>query len=221
WDIGLSGTINTAHLAGDGITAITRRLEDNYPVVAVRLISALPEGAVRQYYAIDNDGANGSVSTYGGYDRSEKWYTMIIPRLSAGPGDVSTVIGLKNVPMKTLDSLRMTYVIALGETEAEALASVDKARDEFYATVSVTPEKPRAESMSVTPNPFSSRLHLKWNADEAAKSIVSIIDVLGREVLRKEATGNEVTLTGLALTEGEYLVRVVSGGVVYLARVIH
>jgi hypothetical protein len=220
WDIGLSGAINSAHLAADGITAITKRLEDNYPVVAVRLISALPEGANRQYYAIDNDGTNGSVSTYSGFDRAEKWYTMIILRVSAGPGDVSTVIGLKNVPMKTLDSLRMTYVIALGETEADALASVDKARDEFYGTVSVTREKPQAESMSATPNPFSSRLHLKWNDDEAAKSVVSIIDVLGRELLRKEVTGNEVTLTGLALVQGQYLVRVVSGGVVYLARIV-
>lgn len=219
WDIGLSGTINTAHLASDGITSITRRLEDNYPVVAVRLISELPDGAERQFYAIDNDGTNGSVSTYGGFDRSEKWYTMIIPRLSAGPGDVATVIGLKNVPMETLDSLRMTYVIALGETEADALASVDKARDEFYATVSVTPERPQAESMSVTPNPFSSRLHLQWNGDEAAKSVVSIIDVLGRELLRKEVTGNEVTLTGLKLTKGSYIISVVTSDGVYVGRV--
>lgn len=220
WDIGLSGAINTARLADDGITAITKRLEDNYPVVAVRLISALPEGAQRQYYAIDNDGTNGSVSTYSGFDRSEKWYTMIIPRLAAGPGDVSTVLGLKNVPMKTLDSLRMTYVIALGETEADALASVDKTRDLFYGTVSVTPEKPQAESMSVTPNPFSSRLHLKWNGEQGAKSVLSIIDVLGREVLRKEVMGNEVMLTGLALVQGQYLIRVVSGGAVYVARVV-
>jgi hypothetical protein len=145
---------------------------------------------------------------------------MIIPRLSAGPGDVSTVIGLKNVPMKTLDSLRMTYVIALGETETDALASANKARDEFYGTVSVTPEKPQAESMSVSPNPFSSRLHLKWNGEAGAKSIISIIDVLGREVLHKEVTGSEATLTGLALPQGQYLVRVVSGGVVYVARVV-
>lgn len=216
WDIGLSGALNTTRLADDGITAITRRLEDNYPVVAVRLISALPSGAARHYYGLDNDGSNGSVSTYSGFDRAEKWYSMIIPRLSAGPGDVSTVIGLKNVPMKTLDSLRMTYVIALGETEADALASVDKARDEFFGTVSVTPEKTQAQSMSVTPNPFSSRLRLMWNGEQNAKSIVSIIDVLGRELLRKEVIGNEVTLTGLALPQGQYLVRVVSGGVVYV-----
>jgi len=53
-----------------------------------------------------------------------------------------------------------------------------------------------------------------------SKSFVSIIDVLGREVLRKEVTGNEVTLTGLALVQGQYLAQVVSGGVVYVAWVV-
>jgi serine protease len=220
WDIGLSGAINSAKLYYDGMTAITKRLEDNYPVVAVQLISGLPPGAERQYYAIDNDGSNGSVSTYGGYDRSEKWYSMIIPRLAAGPGDVSTVIGLKNVPMKTLDSLRMTYVIALGETEADALASVDKARDEFYGTVSVRDEKVTESGLLVSPNPFGSRLTLKWNGDANAKSTVNILDILGREILRKEVIGNETTLTGLKLTKGSYVVRVVTGDGVYLGRVV-
>ena len=67
---------------------------------------------------------------------------------------------------------------------------------------------------------FSSCLHLKWNGELVVKSVISIIDVLGRELLRKEVTGNEVTLTGLALAQGEYLVRVVSGGVVFVARVV-
>lgn len=48
-------------------------------------------------------------------------------------------------------------------------------------------------------------------------SYLLLIDVLGGELLRKETTGNEVTLTELALTQGQYLMRVVSGGVEYVA----
>lgn len=220
WDIGLSGSINTTRLAEDGITAITQRLEDKYPVVAVRLISAIPTRAERHFYALDNDGSNGSVSTYSGFDRSEKWYSMIIPRLSAGPGDVSTIIGLKNVPMKTLDSLRMTYVIALGETEADAIASVDKARDEFYGAVSVHPQQAEVNSLSVSPNPFGSRLILKWDGDAASKSTVSILDILGREILRKEVIGNQIMLSGLKLSAGSYIVRVTTSDGIYRQRVI-
>jgi hypothetical protein len=221
WDIGFSGANNTAYLSTDNVTGITRRLEDNYPFVGVRLISAIPKGATLQCYALDNDGSNGSVSTYQGFGTWEKWQTMTIFRHDAGPGDVSMIYGLKNVPMASSDSIELTYIIALGTDEAQTIAAIDKARDEYYGITKVAISDAFAIlEANAKPNPFSHSLHLNWGAADDAPSTIELSDVLGRVVYKTYIKGNFINLSTLDLPGGEYFVRITEPTGIHTVRVV-
>ncbi len=208
WDIGLSGANNSAYLASDGQTAIMKRNDEGYPFVGIRLISALPKSSSLQYYAIENNGSNGSVSTYGGYDLSEKWITLTQDRHTAGPGDVSEVYGLRNVPMLSSDSVQLTYVMALGINEASLLQSIESAKQEWFNTTGVKPISYEEHQLTAYPNPFKDVLHLIWENTNGELSTITITDVIGRTLYQATTAENQIDIKNAHLPSGEYFIRV-------------
>src|SRR5207253_2739204 len=111
---------------------VARRVEDAYPFVGIKLISDIPAGADLNAYAMDNDGSNGSASTYDGFSRLEKWQTMTTPRPAAGIGDIAFVYGVKNLHLLSEDSIRLTFVIGMAENEQLLKQTIDQTRDQWF-----------------------------------------------------------------------------------------
>jgi serine protease len=212
WDIGSSGSLNTAYSSSlDDAIAITRRLEDLYPYIGIKLISDIPEGAALNFYALDNDGSNGSAKTYGGFIQSDKWLTMTTSRSTAGIGDVSMIYGLKDLSLLSNDSLRLTFIIAMAENENLLKTTIDQTQREWLKQSVVTMNSVKENSISISPNPFSTNFHIHLPNQKNAISIMEISDELGRTLLHQVIEGSSYNVSGLHFPAGSYLLTIRQG----------
>ncbi len=214
WDIGTSGGLNKAYISSlDSAISVTRRMEDLYPFVGIKLISDIPNGAQLNFYALDNNGANGSASTYDGLTRFEKWQTMTTARPLAGIGDVSMIYGLKNLPLLSQDSVRLTFVIGLAENEELLKQTIDQTKNEWILNSAVHPVRQSNDNtIIITPNPFGNHLHINWPSTASATfATVELSDALGRILISRKAQGSSLELTGIQLPAGTYIVTIRQG----------
>jgi hypothetical protein len=215
WDIGSNGSLNQAYTSSlDPAIAITRRMEDKYPFVGIKLISTIPVGAARNFYALDNDGSNGSARTYGGLSMGDKWMTMNTPRAQSSIGDVSMIYGLRNLDMTKNDSVQMTYVIAMAENEGLIKQTIDQTTNEWFG-VNAVPTAITENAVSVFPNPFGSKLNIRWQNDYHSSATVTISDELGREMLHRATGSNTLELADLHLASGNYILTIRMGMMIY------
>lgn len=213
WDIGASGVANTTSVSSvDSSIFITKRIDPQYPIVGIKLISNIPSQSSQNFYALENDGSNGSYQTYYGFPKRAKWFTMTTPRPAAGPNDVSMIFGLKNVPLASSDSVQVTYVIALGGDENALKSSIDKT-EQLWKGITLVHQIPASTfDLQCYPNPFSDIVHLNWINNNTQTSLITITDVLGRVVVSEQVMGNTVTLDLHSLSRGVYHLVLESNG---------
>ncbi|HYM20094.1 MAG TPA: S8/S53 family peptidase [Candidatus Kapabacteria bacterium] len=203
WDIGSSGANNVASVSPlDTSIIVTRRNDPNYPLVGMKIISDVPNGAALNHFLINNDGSDGSVDIYNGFAESDKWLTLTTQRTFAGPADVSVVYGMRNIPLASRDSIPLTYIIGLGITDADLKATIDRTEKLWKGTLSVMPVQQGTGDLRCYPNPFTGILHLDWNI--SGEATIRVIDVLGREVFTQHTSISGATLDLSRLPRGAY-----------------
>jgi hypothetical protein len=217
WDIGSSGLINITRFDTASQTAISYRLESGYPYVGVKLLSQLPPGAALNYRAIWNDGAEGGIAPYNGLSKSNKWTMMTQPSNYSGPGDISHTFGLKNMPLRSQDSVEMTVVIAIAESPDLLHQTIDETAKIWAQTSGVTPALTKKEDvLEVFPNPFQHALHIAWDGSGVSSSMlparVTIYDAMGRIVDSRMVAGSAYDFTPPTVPSGFYTVDVEVGG---------
>ena len=196
-------------------------MEDLYPYVGIKLISDIPSGASLNFYAIDNDGSNGSVQTYGGLAQFDKWLTLTTSRPLAGIGDVSMVYGLKNLHLLSQDSVRLTFVIAMAESEILLKKTIDQTQNEWSLPTAVRSDLQKGNLLGISPNPFGSRVHISWKTDDPDNfSTVTLSDALGRVLISKSIQAEQLDINAATLTAGAYTVTVRQGNTVLRQQVI-
>jgi len=211
WDIGPSGLINITRFDSASQTAITYRLAQHFPYIGVKLLSPLPPGAALNYHAIMNDGSQGNINSYAGLQKSDKWNAMNEFFNSAGPGDVSHTFGLKNMPMRSQDSVEMTVVIALAEDTATLGQTIDETAALWAAKSGVVPiTVAGSPTLEVFPNPFQHALHISW--EERGPARVTIFDAMGRIVNSQTVAGSAYDFILPDLRSGFYTLDVLVGG---------
>ncbi len=217
WDIGLSGTDNLTRFDSSTQTALTYRLEGdgpmngNYPLIGVRLISPIPQGAALNYRAVMNDGSEGGLNPYQGLVSSDKWTAMTEWFQEAGPGDVSHSFGLKNMPLASEDSVEMTLVIAMAADLPTLNQTIDQTAALWAQNSGVGPPRATtAASLQVFPNPFHHSLHISWGVPGPAH--ITIYDALGRLVEAKSVSASAFDFEPSSLPTGFYTIDVVVGG---------
>lgn len=208
WDIGISGSINATYFDTATSTAVTHRLEAGYPWVGVKLIGARPPSATLNFHAIRNDGSEGDINTYDGFDPYEKWIALTEPYASTGPGDVSQMISLSGLTLAPGVTDTITAVMALGESEEALRANVAAAEADWLARAAVR-SRVAASDIEIYPTPFHHALNVRVPSGAAAH--VTIQDVLGRTVLRTDIDAGHA-LMNLNLPQGTYIVNVLADG---------
>ena len=213
WDIGASGSINKAYVSSlDTAISVTRRMEQLYPFVGIKLISEIPEGAALNFYALNNDGSDGSARTYGGFSKSDKWLTLSTSRPLAGIGDVSMIYGLKDLPLLSQDSVRLTFVIALASSEQLLKQTIDQTQAAWFGSSGVGNIAGEGHFLTSSPNPFSNRMHISWKSDEPqTPAFIFLTDALGRTLINCKTEGSTFDLAGITLPAGMYNLTVRQG----------
>ncbi|MEI8133733.1 MAG: S8 family serine peptidase [bacterium] len=213
WDIGPSGSLNIAsHSPYDSLIAVTRRYDDNYPFIGMKLISAIPNDATINIYSLNNDGSDGSAATYGGFTKDAKWLTLNASRDSAGIGDVSVIYGLRQFDMSTLDSIHLTYVIGFAENDALLKSTIDETAKQWHLPSAVTIPTQQTDELQVSPNPFADHLRIAWtNLSEVRHATIEITDLLGRVVFSITSPNSQLDLYNLNLPSGSYFITLNQG----------
>jgi hypothetical protein len=208
WDIGISGSINATYFDSATSTAVTHRLEAGYPWVGVKLIGARPPGVTLNFHAIRNDGTEGDINTYDGFDQYEKWIALTEPYPATGPGDVSQMISLSGLELAPGVIDTITAVMALGESEEALRANVAAAEADWLGRASVRSVIQSTDILAY-PTPFQHSLTVVVPLDASAPHL-TILDVLGRTVYATDIVSGMNTLS-LDLPPGAYVVKVHSG----------
>jgi len=94
---------------------------------------------------------------------------------------------------------------------AALIVTTDYAVDAGLDRVSTSPGR----VITVSPNPFMNAVQLTINADKNENAVVSIVDLTGREVVRRSVSlqngTNRFTLDGLSkYNPGSYILRLVT-----------
>jgi hypothetical protein len=140
-------------------------------------------------YAIDNDGSNGSISIYDGFSNTEK-YNMIsgnATRNSAGPNDISFVVGGGPFNIPANDYITVAFALAASNNYNQLISAIEQSRVKYSEIVTDISEdtgvQPESYSLSQNyPNPFNPSTNIKFTLPERSNVSLKVYDMLGREI---------------------------------------
>jgi subtilisin family serine protease len=183
WDIGNIGD-NRADF--DNVNTMGYCFNTGTPTIYAG-IKSLSSGAVNMY-AIENNGANGSVNIYDGFTKVEKHTTLTTSRPQAGQtgsgSDVSMT--LSNGP-KTIapgDSVKIAFALIAGENLATIQAASNAAQIRYNTLNSVPPviADPVWGLQYVSPNPVKQDLVIGFGLPLPGGVSIEILDALGKVI---------------------------------------
>ncbi len=172
------------------------------------------------FWAIKNDG-DGGFQIYDGFTDSEKWQTLSngIGKPTAGPGDISHVVGSGPFSINASETIDVGFVIGAGLNLTELQAIVAFARLKYPSLVlSADEENPLPQSFNLLqnyPNPFNPATVISWQLPVSGHVSLKVYDLLGREVAVlvnevRPAGVYEIEFDGSNLTSGVFFYRIIS-----------
>jgi len=147
------------------------------------------------FYAIDNGGDDGDFQIYDGFTDAEKWQALSngISKSTAGPNDISHVIGGGPFSISSGDTIHVAFAIGAGLNLEDLRSTVTNARTKFQ-DILVTgveennPTVPLEFSLEQNyPNPFNPTTKIEYSIPNVGASLMKpvllkIYDILGNEV---------------------------------------
>jgi len=199
-------------------------------------IVSLNEAAV-SFRAIVNDNtdpANPDWGIYDGFTDAEKWASISggITYTSAGPADVSMVIGNGpfNIPAKSVQ--RVAYAVLAADDSLKLMRAADSARAKWGRLIvtdmaGFTPVR-SAETFQLSqnyPNPFNPFTSIRYALPEADFVDLSIYNVLGQKVAtlvhQTQTAGKyRVNWSAAGFASGVYYYRLTAGDLVRTKKMI-
>jgi len=182
WDIG-SNRNNIASFDENNKLGYVYPLNSN-PFTGIKLLTT----SAFNYYAIDNDGTNGSINIYDGLSDFEKFIALTSDRYNAGGttgNDVSHILSAGPFLLKYQDSLTVAFALLAGDNLPELVASGQSAFKRYtHDTAGSVAEMNRNQiSMSQNyPNPFSDKTYIDINLPVATAFDLSIYTISGEKI---------------------------------------
>ena len=184
-------------------------------LVATALISSDNYG----YWAIMNDGSDGSWGIYNGFYPSYKWQAISsgIGKPKAGSGDISEVTSGGPFTIPAGQTLDVAFAIAAGTSLAELRTAIANARIKYQSLFQSDSNNSNQEPLTYNlmqnyPNPFNPITTIKYVIAKQGYVSLRIYDMLGRVVETlvdevKPAGSYEVQfpVSGGQLSSGVYL----------------
>ncbi|MDO8549038.1 MAG: T9SS type A sorting domain-containing protein [Ignavibacteria bacterium] len=175
------------------------------------------------FWAIKNDGGDGGFQIYDGFTDSEKWETLSngIGKPTAGPGDISHVVGSGPFNINAGETIDVGFVIGAGLNLTELQTIVANARLKYPSLVLNAGDEenilPRSYNLTQNfPNPFNPSTLIEYSLPEEGFVSLKVYNLLGEDVItlvneNKKAGVYTVKFDGTNLTSGVYFYRITSG----------
>jgi hypothetical protein len=174
-------------------------------------------------YALDNDGAGGTISIYDGFTDPEKYQVLSQPRAASGQNgngnDVSLAVSSGPHAINAGDSIKVAFALIGGEDLASIQASAAAAQIK-YSTIGI-PGIPGPFSTALSqnhPNPFTGSTEITYSLQGNQPVKIEVFNVLGEKVTtlvdQVQSPGRHtVSFTAPSASGGVYYCRMISGNV--------
>jgi serine protease len=186
------------------------------------------------FYAINNDGGDGGfgVNDANGFTDAEKWQSLSngIGKFSAGPADISHVIGSGPFTILSGDTVDVGFVLGAGLNLDELRNIVSNARSKYPQLITSANDKfnPLPVSFNLTqnyPNPFNPQTNIEFQIADFGFVSLKVYDVLGREVatiINQEMPAGiyKVNFDASSLSSGLYLYKLQAGSFVETKKMV-
>ncbi|MGZ4048928.1 MAG: S8/S53 family peptidase, partial [Bacteroidia bacterium] len=183
-------------------------------------------------YAIDNvvGGAGGVDINTGGYDGTEKYFTLSTNRLNAGVagagGDVVDVVSTGPYAVAAGDSIKVAFALIAGDDLSDLQTSAVNAQMMYDGLLTTGISAPSNKNiMNVFPNPTNRSSEIVVNTAEAGKVELKVFDLFGKEI--KEITSENLqagtyhfNFDTANLAGGIYYYQLIAGSKKYVQKLI-
>jgi len=171
----------------------------------------LPDTFPKHFYAIDNDGANGSLMVSDGINLNELIQSTQQQRYDAGGiygNDLSYLVSYGPVNVNAHDTVQLTFILPFGRNKYELLANASSAKDIFDSAIYV-PALSYTPSFSLYPNPTNSELFIEL--DEAyytPNTVLMIYNSLGQRVVCQSLNRKQTLIHVADFKQGVYFIQI-------------
>jgi len=189
WDISAGGQQDgSAFLNRDGIAFVESTVDAAAPKVGVAMVSPLPLAV----NIVDNDSRlSTEPGVASGFPRSTKWFMMSrgVARTRSRVTDVSMVIGAGPVRLAANDSVRLTFVLAMGQQYSDVKSAIDAGRSHAAAlgmnAVPWSPLPTTSGLMSIVGGTIVSggtTVMVQYDVHQTSAVRIELIDLSGRAI---------------------------------------
>jgi subtilisin family serine protease len=200
-------------------------------LVATALISSSDFG----YWAIQNDGLDGSFGVNGGFTPTDKWMALSsgIGKSKAGTGDISEVTSAGPFTFQNGDTLKVAFAIAAGNSLNDLRTAITNARTKYQQILTDVKNEnsslPSSYSLAQNfPNPFNPSTVIRWSTSGGAVGnfvTLKVYDMLGREVKtlvneREPAGTHSITFNAAAFPSGVYFYQIRSSSYISTKKMV-
>lgn len=184
WDLVDGSNDRTGYNAEHHFGYVTHNGQDTVPVTGTALISS----DKYNFYAIQNNGEDSGFGIYDGFTDAEKWQAISggISKSTAGPEDISFVVGGGPFEIAVNDTLSVAFVVAAHDSLAGLRDAIIASRTKYLNILTdVTQNDAVAIKYDLAqnyPNPFNPSTRITWSIAEAGQVTITIYDILGNKV---------------------------------------
>lgn len=182
------------------------------------LDDSAPVGAYKIYAAIVEKDIN--LTTPNGETMHHDVFRKMITDINGDPINLASPGGSVDLTYSyTVNAgwdANQTYVVVFVQNAStfEVLNSGTR----FDAPVSGTGHVALSDALRIFPNPIASNLHVEWNGPLSEGSMLSVVDVNGRELWSQKAVGKVSDVAANAWPKGVYFVRLYSGKDIFVQK---
>ncbi len=217
WDISLSGKNDVIEFVPKYNFAYAKDgKNENLPGVYIKILSPYNNN----FYAINNNGNDSSISVYDGFTEEEKWETISsgLKRIYAANNDCSMVLSAGPIEIAPLDTVNLSFAIAFAYSNEEANSKFIKASSLLNYVKSINVNDEVLNNIYIYPNPTADYININLTLMKSAPVTISIYDISGKKIT--DIISEEMLSSGIhsfeynakELSQGTYFVDLTTKG---------
>ncbi|MGQ9846849.1 MAG: S8 family serine peptidase [Bacteroidales bacterium] len=171
----------------------------------------LPDSFPKNFYAIDNDGAHGSLMVNDGISLNDLILSTKQQRYEAGGSygnDVSYLVSYGPININANDSVHLTFILPFGRNKYELLSNAVEAKQMFDSVVYI-PSTSYTSTLLLYPNPTVDNLFINLNEVSYDQNTFLIIyNSLGQKIITQQVKQKLICLNVSKFKQGLYFIQI-------------
>lgn len=171
----------------------------------------LPDLFSKNFYAIDNDGANGSLMANDGISLNDLIQSTQQQRYEAGGNfgnDVSYLVSYGPININANDSVHLTFIVPFGRNKYELLTNAAQAKQMFDSMIYI-PSTSYTPLLSLYPNPTTDNLFINLNeASYDQYTVLTLYNSLGQKIFYQHLNQKLTQINISNLKQGLYFMQI-------------